>query len=63
MENELEDLPSLLTVSEMADILKLKRKAAYMLIVNENIPVLRFGSRIIRVPRFELVKWMRKEGK
>ena len=50
MKKELEELPSLLTVSEMADILSLKRSEAYELISSESIPVLRFG----------LVKWVNR---
>jgi len=59
IEKELENLPTLLTVKEMAMVLRLRRNAVYELIYNNSFPVLRFGPNKIRIPKFELIKWIK----
>lgn len=51
---DVEDLPSVLTVREVAAVLRLPRSRAYQLIQEGQIPCVRFG-RSIRVPRQVLV--------
>lgn len=63
MEENFENLPSLLTVKEMAEILSLKPQKAYQLINMGRIPVLRFRTGIIRVPTFGILPLIKnKEG-
>lgn len=59
-EKELEQLPALLTVKEMAGILNIGRTAAYKIIHERDFQILRLGAKVIRVPRCELIKWIRK---
>lgn len=57
-EKQISELHTLLTVPEMAEILRIGRNAAYELIYQKNFPVLRLGPKKIRVPKTELLKWI-----
>jgi len=57
MENQVKDLPILLTVEEMANFLNIGRNKAYNLIYKKNVPVLRVGCQI-RIPKCLFVKWI-----
>ncbi|HUF54281.1 MAG TPA: helix-turn-helix domain-containing protein [Dehalococcoidia bacterium] len=52
-----EVLPALLTVDEVARILRVGRGTCYELIRQGQIPYLRLG-RLIRVPRHALMAWL-----
>ena len=52
-----ENLPLLLTVSEMASILRIGRNAAYQLVKDGSIPCIHVG-RSIRVPRNALIQFV-----
>ena len=51
-----EDLPLLLTVGEMASILRIGRNAAYQLVQEGSVQSIRIG-RSIRIPRNALVQF------
>ena len=53
--NDLNDLPLVLTVMEVANVLRLKRSTAYELVRQKAIPSFRVG-RHIRIARNELEK-------
>lgn len=61
-EKQMKELPQLLTVKEMAEILKIKLNAAYQIIYKRSFPILKIGPKKIRVPRYELINWI-KNGK
>lgn len=52
-----EDLPLLLTVGEMASVLRIGRNAAYQLVKAGNVQSIHVG-RSIRVPRNALVQFV-----
>ena len=58
--NELATLPRVLTVPEMARILRIGRGAAYDLVRSGSVPVIRVG-RLMRIPRDGLLAWMANE--
>jgi len=63
MNNNVEGLPILLTVKEMASVLKIGKNKAYSLIYNEKLPVLRLGPKNIRIPKYTLIRWIEKNKK
>lgn len=52
-----DDLPLMLSVPEVANVLGISRAGAYELVKTEGFPSLTIGSRII-VPRDKLVAWI-----
>lgn len=52
-----ESLPPILTVMEMASVLRIGRNAAYQLVKNGNIQSIRVG-RSIRIPRKALMQFV-----
>lgn len=59
--NEIEELPALLTVKEMAEALKITQSNAYRIIYKKCFQILRIGPKKIRIPRYELIKWMESD--
>lgn len=59
MVSTLESLPLLLTVGEMASVLRIGRNSAYQLVKDGNIQSIHVG-RSIRIPRNALVQFMRR---
>lgn len=59
-DSEINDLNTLLTVPEMAKVLRIGRNAAYELVYQKNFPVLRLGPKKIRIPKGELLDWIKK---
>ena len=57
MNTNIESLPLLLTVSDLASILRIGRNAAYQLVKDGNIQSIRVG-RSIRIPRKALIQFM-----
>jgi excisionase family DNA binding protein len=51
-------LPSVLTVEEVADLMRIDRKTAYAAIANGNIPGVRRLGRCIRVSRDVFLRWL-----
>ena len=56
-----EDLPLMLNVQMVADVLGISRSKAYELVSSKGVPVRKLGNRII-VPREQLVEWVRKSA-
>jgi predicted DNA-binding transcriptional regulator AlpA len=61
-EKQMKELPALLTVKEMAQVLKIELNAAYQIIYKKHFRILRIAPKVIRVPRCELINWI-KSGK
>ena len=59
MVSTLESLPLLLTVGEMASVLRIGRNSAYQLVKDGNIQSIHVG-RSIRIPRNALVQFLRR---
>lgn len=57
----LDDLPSSLTVLDMASYLGISRTHAYKIINQMNIPRLKLGERII-IPKDLFIEWVRNES-
>lgn len=57
MKGNLESLPLLLTVNELASVLRIGRNAAYQLVNDGEIQSIRVG-RSIRIPRNALIQFM-----
>ena len=57
MVSTLESLPLLLTVGEMASVLRIGRNSAYQLVKDGNIQSIHVG-RSIRIPRNALIQFM-----
>ena len=55
--NNLENVNGLITVPEMAKLLKISRSKAYSLIKQVNFPIIRIGK-CIRVSRNSLEQWL-----
>lgn len=58
-EEEFNDMPMLLKVTEMAKVLRIGRNAAYEIIYQKNFPILKLGPKKIRVPKQELFDWIK----
>lgn len=50
----------LLTLEEVAAELRIGRSTAYLMAQRGELPVCRFGSKLIRVPREEFDRWLAK---
>jgi len=59
MQKGFDDLPLLLTVDELAKILRIGRNAAYHLIKDNRICNIRIG-RTIRIPRKAIIQFVRR---
>ena len=55
-----EELPLMLSVSEMAAALGISRAGAYELARSEGFPALRIGTRIV-IPKDKLQEWVDKQ--
>ncbi len=55
-----EDLPLMLNVQMIADVLAISRSKAYELVSSKGFPALKLGNRII-VPREQFVEWVRNQ--
>jgi excisionase family DNA binding protein len=51
-------LPPILTVEEVADLMRVDRKTAYAAIAGGTLPGVRRIGRCIRVSRDELLRWL-----
>ncbi len=62
-DKEINELPALLTVMEMAKVLRIGRSAAYELVCKKNFPILRLGPKKIRIPKVKLIEWIKNNSK
>jgi excisionase family DNA binding protein len=53
----LEDLPAILTVSEVGKVLRFSRAGAYCLVRSPGFPAIKVGRRLI-VPKVAFLKWL-----
>ncbi len=60
MVKSIEDLPAMLTVSQVASALNISRTSAYELAHCKNFPAMLIGSRII-VPKDRLMSWIEEK--
>ena len=58
-EKQMKELPELLTVKEMAEILEIRLNTAYQIVYKRSFPILRIGPKKIRVPRCKLTDWIK----
>ena len=58
-EKEIDNMPVLLTVIEMAQVLRIGRNSAYELVYQKNFPILKLGPKKIRIPKGELLAWIK----
>lgn len=55
-----DELPLMLSVPDVADVLGIGRANAYELVRSEGFPALKIGSRII-VPKDEFISWIKRQ--
>ena len=53
-------MPAVLTVEEVADLLRIDRKTAYAAIAEGGVPGVRRVGRCIRISRDALLEWLSK---
>lgn len=61
IEHELKSFHNLLTVGEVAEVLRLGRNSVYELISDKDLPVVRVGSRRIMIPKDEFIQWIKND--
>ena len=54
-----DDLPLMLSVPDLTEVLGISRAGAYELVKSEGFPSLHIGSRIL-IPKEELIAWIRE---
>ena len=54
-----DDLPLMLSVPDLVEVLGISRAGAYELVKSEGFPALHIGNRIL-IPKDELVAWIRE---
>ncbi len=57
----LEDLPAVLSVEDLAAALRISRSGAYNLARSQGFPAIRIGRRIV-VPKRQLLAWLEREA-
>ena len=54
-----DELPLMLSVPDLTDVLGISRAGAYELVKSKGFPALHIGNRIV-VPKDELIAWIRR---
>ena len=54
-----DDLPLMLSVPELTDVLGISRASAYELVKRKDFPALHIGNRIM-IPKEDLISWIRR---
>ncbi len=49
---------ALLTVTEAAKVLRISRALAYQMVAKGELPSVRIGNRLVRVPHARLLRWI-----
>lgn len=63
MVKKIEELPYILKVDELKDYLRIGINQAYKLCKDPNFPSIRITDDIIRIPKQNLLDWLKKESK
>ena len=56
-----DELPLMLSVTDMAEVLGISRAGAYELVKAEGFPAFSVGSRII-IPKDEFISWVKRQS-
>lgn len=59
-EKDLEELPVLLTVGQIAEILSIEKSKVYKVIYKNRFRILRIGTKEIRVLKKDFIEWINK---
>ncbi|MBV4445338.1 helix-turn-helix domain-containing protein [Clostridium tyrobutyricum] len=62
-EQEFKNLPIMMTVKDIKDVLKIGTNSAYDLIHQKKFPILKLSERKFRIPKDEFVKWVKETTK
>ena len=54
-----DDLPLMLSVHDVAEVLGISKSSAYMLVKENGFPRLKIGARVV-VPREKFIEWINK---
>ena len=54
-----DDLPLMLSVPELTDVLGISRAGAYELVKSKGFPALHIGNRIV-IPKDDLIAWIKR---
>ena len=54
-----DDLPLMLSVPDLTEVLGISRASAYELVKSKGFPALHIGNRIV-IPKEELIAWIRR---
>ena len=54
-----DELPLMLSVPDLTDVLGISRAGAYELVKSKGFPALHIGNRIV-IPKEELIAWIRR---
>ena len=57
-----DDLPLMLSVPDLTEVLGISRAGAYELVTSEGFPTLHIGNRIL-IPKDELIAWIKRSTK
>ena len=57
-----DDLPLMLSVPDLTEVLGISRAGAYELVKSEGFPTLHIGNRIL-IPKDELIAWIKRGTK
>ena len=57
-----DDLPLMLSVPDLTEVLGISRAGAYELVKSEGFPMLHIGNRIL-IPKDELIAWIKRSTK
>ena len=57
-----DDLPLMLSVPDLTEVLGISRAGAYELVKSEGFPTLHIGNRIL-IPKDELIAWIKRSTK
>ena len=56
-----DELPLMLSVTDMAEVLGISRAGAYELVRAEGFPSVKIGTRIL-IPKDELISWIKRQS-
>ena len=54
-----DDLPLMMSVHDVAEVLGISKSSAYMLVKEKGFPRLKIGARVV-VPREKFIEWINK---